>query len=73
MRGLADRRIYGHWTSRGVRPGLTSVTADDRVKRVEHRDMDNRHCPAGTPRPELFSKNAILSGSNRSVIETSGI
>src|SRR5207247_6504286 len=27
-RRLADRRIYGHWAMRGLRSGVTGVTAD---------------------------------------------
>ncbi|PYS67629.1 MAG: hypothetical protein DMF73_18875 [Acidobacteria bacterium] len=72
-RRLADRRIYGHWTRRGLRPSVTRVTADDRVKRIEHGDVDNRHRPAGAPRPELFSENAVLPGGDRSMIQTAGI
>ena len=73
MRGLADRRIYGNGTGRGLRPGVTGVTADDRVERIEHGNVDNRHCPAGTPGPELFSKNAVLPWRDWSMIETAGI
>jgi hypothetical protein len=68
--GLGDRRVYGHWARRGMRTG---VTADDRVERVEHCDVHNRHGPAGTPRSELFTKNAVLSRGDRSMIETAGI
>src|SRR5882724_5469879 len=53
--------------------GVTGVTADDRVERVEHCDVHNRHCPAGTPRSELFTENAVLSWSNRSMIQAAGI
>ena len=56
-----------------MRPGVTSETADDRIKRIEHGDVNNRHCPAGAPRSKLFSENAVLSWSNRSMIETAGI
>src|SRR5438552_8314489 len=56
-----------------MRPGITSVTADDCIKRVEHCDVDNRHRPAGTPGAELFSEDAVLSGSNWSMIETGGV
>ena len=56
-----------------LRSGVTRVTADDRIKRVEHGDVDNRHCPAGPPGPELFSENAVLSRRDRSMIETAGI
>src|SRR6266480_5218172 len=56
-----------------MRPGVTSVTADDCIKRVEHCDVDNRHRPAGTPGAELFSENTVLAGSDWSMIETSGI
>ena len=58
---------------RSLRPGVTRVTADDRIKRVEHGDVDNRHCPAGSPRPELFSENAVLARGDRSMIQTAGI
>ena len=48
---------------RSLCSGVTGVTADDRIKRVEHGDVDNRHCPTGPPRPELFSENAVLPGA----------
>ena len=57
----------------GVRPGVTSETADDRIKRIEHSDVNNRHCPAGAPRPKLLSENAVLPRGDGSVIETAGI
>src|SRR5438045_9364900 len=72
-RSLGDRRIYGHWARRGVRTGVTGVTADDRIKHIKHGDVDNRHCPAGTPRTELLSENAILPRGDRSMVETAGI
>src|SRR5207244_5696416 len=72
-RGLADRHIYGHRARRCLCPRVTRVTADDRIKRVEHCDVDNRHRPAGTPGAELFSEDAVLSGSNWSMIETGGV
>ena len=56
-----------------LRPGVTGVTANDRIKRVEHCDVDNRHCPASTPGSELFSENAVLPRRDRSMIETGGI
>src|SRR5262249_5154302 len=70
---LGDRCIYGHWTGCGMRPGEARVTADNRVKRIEHGDVDNRHGAAGTPWPELFTENAVLTRSDRSVVETGGI
>jgi len=73
MRGLAYRRIYGHWARRCLRPRVTRVTAHDRVKRIEHCDMRNRHGPTGTTRPQLFSENAVLPRGDRSMIETGGV
>src|SRR2546423_8333425 len=56
-----------------MRPGVTGIPADERIKRVEHCDVDNRHCPTGAAWPELFSENTVLAGSDWSMIETSGI
>ena len=53
--------------------GVTGVTAHDRIKRIKHGDVDNRHCPAGTPRTELLSENAVLPRGDWSMIETAGI
>jgi hypothetical protein len=58
---------------RSLCSGVTRVTAYDRIKRVEHGDVDNSHCPAGTPGPELFSENAVLSRGDWSMIQTTGI
>src|SRR5262245_6607448 len=58
---------------RSLCSGVTRVTADDRIKRVEHGDVDNRHCSARTARAELFSENAVFSRCDRSVIQTAGI
>src|SRR6476659_7964341 len=72
-RGLADRGVYGHWALRSLCSGVTRVTAYDRIKRVEHCDVDNSHCPAGTPGPELFSENAVLPRGDWSMIQTTGV
>src|SRR6185437_16912619 len=66
-RGLADRGVNGHWAVRSLCSGVTRVTADDRIKRVEHGDVDNRHCPARTPGSKLFTKNAVLPWCDRSM------
>ena len=58
---------------RSLRSGVTGVTADDRVKRVEHCDVDNRHRPTGPPRSKLFTENAVLTRGDRSMIQTAGI
>ena len=58
---------------RSLRSGVTRVTADDRIKRVEHGDVDNRHCPAGPPGSELFTENAVLPRGDWSMIQTAGI
>ena len=58
---------------RSLCSGVTRVTADDRIKRVKHGDVDNRHCPAGSPGSELFSENAVLPRGDRSMIQTAGI
>ena len=72
-RGLADRGVNGHWAVRSLCSGVTGVTADDRIKRVEHCDVDNRHCPTGPPGSQLFTENAVLARGNRSMIQTAGI
>src|SRR4030095_13081745 len=72
-RGLAERGVNGHWAVPSLCSGVTGVTADDCIKRVEHCDVDNRHCPAGSPGPELFSENAVLPRCDRSMIQTAGI
>src|SRR6516225_7153416 len=70
---LGDRRINGHWTRRGVRTRVTGVTANNRIKRIEHGDVDDRHGAAGASRSELFSENAVLPRADGSVIEACGI
>src|SRR5207247_10308030 len=67
MCSLADRRVHGHWTRRGMCPGVACVTADHRVESVKHRDVCDRHCTAGTAGSELLSENAILSRRDRRV------
>jgi len=56
-----------------VGPGVTSETADDRIKRIEHGDVHNRHGPAGSPRPELFAENAVLPRCDWSMIQTAAL
>jgi hypothetical protein len=73
MRSLINRRIDRHRAVWSLRAGVSGVTTDDSVKRVEHCDVHNRHCSTGTPWSELFSEDAVLARRDWSVIETGGI
>ncbi len=73
MGGLCDRCI-----DRGARPaamqsGVAAIAASDRVCRVEHGDMDDRHGAARAPGPELLAEFPVFAGSRRRVVQAAGV
>ena len=73
---IARRRTQRAKAGIAMRIGIAIAEASRpcvRHRRVEHGDVHNRHRPPGTPRSELFTKNAVLSRSDRSVIKAAGI
>ena len=73
MRRLADGGLHGQCAIRRADAGVALIFADHRVYRVEHRDVDDGHRPAGSAWTELFVESAILTRCGRRVVEAAGV
>src|SRR5258707_188548 len=73
MRRLSDHGVHRDRTMRCLNAGVTVVTANYCVHRVENGDMDNRHRTARASRSKLFSEDSILARRNWRMVEATSI
>ena len=73
VRGLGDGGPHGGPVARGGQAGVAPITADDRVHRIEDRNMDDRHRATRAPRPQVLAKDPLLAGLHRRVVEPTGV
>src|SRR5437762_3657404 len=73
MRRLADGGLHGKCAIWRADAGVALIIADRGVYRIEHRDVDDGHRPAGSARTQLCLESAILTGCGRGVVETAGV
>ena len=70
---LGDGSVERDGSLRRRDSGITLISAENRVHRIEHRDVDNSHGPSRATRSELLAKRAKLSGRDRGVIESARV
>jgi hypothetical protein len=70
MRCLANRCINRDGSFARLNACVTLVASENGIHRVEHRDMDHCHRPAGATRPELFAGMPVVKPSrvNRDLV-----
>src|SRR5207302_7928077 len=73
MRGLRDRSIERDRRLHCLKTGVTLITAEDGVDRIENGDVNDCHRATGPGRSELFAKGPDLAEGDGSVIESAGI
>src|SRR6266478_7022232 len=73
FRSRCDGGPHGGPVARGGQAGVAPITADDRVHRIEDRNMDDRHRATRAPRPQVLAKDPLLAGLHRRVVEPTGV
>ena len=62
VRRLRDRGVHRGAGAARREAGVALVAAVDRVHRIEHRDVDDRHRAARPAGPELLAEDPVLAG-----------
>jgi hypothetical protein len=73
VRRLGDRDVAVRLLRRRVHADVALVFVDDRVQRLEHRDVDERDGARRADRSKLLSEDTVLTGRGGLVVEAARV